>query len=182
MKQLLKKVENDSIYKRLMKEPLTYVAGAVLLAVLQTAHFSTLGSTWGITTTFAFWGGWLAEAVGIDVSSWSFFATEENRTILEAGILHHGGSFRNMGLVAGALTATLFASQFKFKKIKSKKQVVAAIFGGLLMGYSARMAAGCNIGALFTAIISLSLSGWIFGICLFMGAFIGSKLLIKFFI
>lgn len=95
--------------------------------------------------------------------------------------MNDGGSIRNVGIILGALAATLFASEFKLKKIKSKKQVVAAVLGGLLMGYGARLANGCNIGALFTAIASLSLSGWIFGLFLLVGAFIGSKLLAKFF-
>ena len=79
------------------------------------------------------------------------------------------------------LLATLLASQFKFKKIKAVRQVVAAVLGGLLMGYGARLAFGCNIGAFFSGIASLSLSGWLFGASLLIGAFIGSKLLIKFF-
>ena len=77
--------------------------------------------------------------------------------------------------------ATLLASQFKFKKIKSVKQVIAAVLGGLLMGYGARLAYGCNIGALFSGIASLSLSGWVFALSLLVGAFIGSSLLAKFF-
>jgi uncharacterized membrane protein YedE/YeeE len=88
---------------------------------------------------------------------------------------------RNLGIIFGALLATLLASQFKFKKIKSKKQVLAAIIGGLLMGYGARIAYGCNIGALFSGIASLSLSGWVFAIAMFFGAITGSKLLIKYF-
>ena len=68
------------------------------------------------------------------------------------------------------------------KKIKSVKQVVAAVLGGLIMGYGARLAGGCNIGALFSSIASLSLSGWVFALFLLVGAFIGSKLLAKFFL
>lgn len=49
------------------------------------------------------------------------------------------------------------------------------------MGYGARLAYGCNIGAFYSGIASLSLSGWIFGIALFIGAFLGSKLLVKYF-
>ena len=100
---------------------------------------------------------------------------------LNSGILNHPGSWQNFGIIAGALLAALLASQFKFKKIKSLKQVVAATLGGLLMGYGARLAGGCNIGALFSAIGSMSLSGWVFAFFLFIGAFIGSKLLARFF-
>ena len=95
--------------------------------------------------------------------------------------MNHGGSWLNFGIIAGALFATLAASQFKLKKIKGVRQIVAATLGGLLMGYGARLAGGCNIGALFSSIASLSLSGWFFAIFLFVGAFIGSKLLAKFF-
>jgi hypothetical protein len=49
------------------------------------------------------------------------------------------------------------------------------------MGYGARIAFGCNIGALFGGIASLSLSGWVFGAFLFLGAMVGSKLLVKYF-
>ena len=95
--------------------------------------------------------------------------------------MQHTGTMLNIGIILGALIATLLASQFKFKKIKSLKQVVAAILGGLLMGYGARLAGGCNIGALFSGIASLSLSGWVFAVFLLAGAWIGSKLLAKFF-
>ncbi len=84
-----------------------------------------------------------------------------------------------LGIIFGALATTLLASGFKIKKIKSKKQIIAAIIGGLLMGYGARIAYGCNIGALYSGIASLSLSGWVFAIVMFCGAVVGSKLLSK---
>ena len=49
------------------------------------------------------------------------------------------------------------------------------------MGYGARIAAGCNIGALFSGIASLSVSGWVFAIAMFGGAVVGAKLLVKYF-
>ncbi len=181
MKQFFIRLGENPIYKKLLKEPLTYIAGAVLLAVFQIAHFSSLGSGWGVTSTFANWGAWIFEALGGDVSNWVYFSGEKAQKALESSFLADGGSIRNLGIIVGALAATLFASQFKFKKLKSLRQAVAAILGGLLMGYGARMAGGCNIGALFTGISSFSLSGWIFGAFLLAGAFIGSKLLAKYF-
>ena len=49
------------------------------------------------------------------------------------------------------------------------------------MGYGARIGLGCNIGAFYSGISSLSLSGWVFGVFLMLGAVVGSKLLVKFF-
>jgi uncharacterized membrane protein YedE/YeeE len=169
------------IYKRLMKEPLTYVAGAVLLGILNTANFAMTGSAWGVTSAFATWGGWLFEAVGGDVSTWNYFLNEKAAKALSSGFFSDGASLRNLGIIFGAMLATLFASEFKIKKPKKVRQVVAAIIGGLLMGYGARLADGCNIGAMFSAISALSLSGWIFAAFLLVGAIIGSKLLIGYF-
>ena len=100
---------------------------------------------------------------------------------LERGFLQDPGTMRNLGIIGGALFATLAASGFKVKKIKTVRQVVAAVLGGLLMGYGARIGFGCNIGALFSGITSLSLSGWVYAVFLFLGATVGSKLLVKYF-
>jgi uncharacterized membrane protein YedE/YeeE len=181
LKTFFVQLGSNPTYKKLMKEPLTYVAGAALLAVFQIAHFAVLESGWGVTSTFANWGAWVYQLIGGDVSSWAYFADEKSQTLLAKGFFSDGGTIRNLGIIFGALVATLFASEFKIKKIKSVKQIVAAVLGGLLMGYGARMAGGCNIGALFTAIASLSLSGWVFGAFLLVGAFIGSKMLAKYF-
>ena len=181
MKQFFIKLGDHPIYKKLLKEPFTYVAGAVLLAIFQIAHFDAIGSGWGVTTTIANWGAWAYKALGGDPSGWVYFASEKMQKELNTSFLADGGSIRNLGIILGAFVATLFASQFKIKKIKSLRQVVAAILGGLLMGYGARLANGCNIGALFTAISAFSLSGWIFGAFLLVGAFLGSKLLAKYF-
>lgn len=182
MKNFFIALGDNEIYKKLLKEPLTYVAGAALLAVFQIAHFASLDMAWGVTGPFTDWGAWMLGSAGIDVTNWQYFSTEAERKILANGFLKHGGSLRNLGIIVGALLATLFASQFKIKKIKSVKQVVAAVLGGLMMGYGARIAGGCNIGNLFSGTSAMALSGWIFAACLIVGAYIGGKLLTKYFI
>lgn len=181
MKAFWDKVSSNTYYVKIFKNPFTYVAGAVMLALLNIALFAASGSPWGVSGTFANWGAWLYQLVGGNVDKWWYFSSEGAQATLNNGILNHSGSWLNFGIIFGALLATLLASQFKFKKIKNVKQIIAAVGGGLLMGYGARLAGGCNIGALFSSIASFSLSGWVFAIFLFVGAFIGSKLLAKFF-
>lgn len=181
MKNIWEKLGKNQYYVAIFKNPFTYVTGAILLSVLQIALLASSGNPWGVSGTFTNWGAWLFEAVGGSVDKWFYFSSAGAQNTLNAGFLNDPGSMQNLGIIVGALLATLLASQFKIKKIKSVKQVVAAILGGLLMGYGARLAFGCNIGALFSGISSLSLSGWVFGLFLLVGAFIGSKLLAKFF-
>jgi len=174
-------IKNNKFYKQWFKNPFTYVTGAVLLSVFQIVTLATTGNPWGVSGPFANWGAWLYELVGGSVDKWYYFSSESAQATLAGGFLKDPGSIRNLGIIVGALVATLLASQFKVKKLKSIKQVIAAVLGGLLMGYGARIGFGCNIGALYSGIASLSLSGWVFGVFLFLGAIVGSKLLVKYF-
>ncbi len=181
LKEFWNKITSNRFYVAVFKNPFTYVTGAVLLSILQIALLAYSGNPWGVSGTFANWGAWLYQLVGGSVDKWYYFSSSGAQSTLDAGVLSHTGTMLNVGLIFGALLAALLASQFKFKKIKSWKQVIAAVLGGLLMGYGARLANGCNIGALFSGIASLSLAGWVFAVFLFVGAFIGSKLLAKYF-
>ncbi|BEP28510.1 YeeE/YedE thiosulfate transporter family protein [Helicovermis profundi] len=180
-KKFFNKVRDNEFYKTWFKSAWTYVTGAILLALFQIVSLASTGNPWGVSGTLATWGAWIYQLIGGSVDKWYYFSSVGAQKTLASGFLNDPGSIRNLGIIFGALLSSLLASQFKFKKIKSKKQVVAAVLGGLLMGYGARIAYGCNIGALFSGITSLSLSGWIFAIGMFFGAVVGSKLLVKYF-
>ena len=85
-----------------------------------------------------------------------------------------------MAIIMGALIASLLAGEFRIRKWRSNRFVLAALAGGMLMGYGARIALGCNIGAYFSAIPSFSLHGWVFGVFIIAGAYLGGKLLLRF--
>jgi uncharacterized membrane protein YedE/YeeE len=181
MKKFFERVKSNPQYIAWLKDAWPYVTGAILLSVFQIVSLATAGTAWGVSGPLADWGAWLYELVGGSVDKWYYFATDAAQARLAAGPLRDPGTLRNLGVIAGALFASLIASGFKFKKIKSWKQVAAAVLGGLFMGYGARIAFGCNIGALYSGIASMSLSGWVFAVFLFLGAIIGSKLLVKYF-
>ena len=54
--------------------------------------------------------------------------------------------------------------------------LVAAVAGGLMLGYGARLAYGCNIEAYFSGIVSGSLHGWLWLIAAFAGNVVGTRL------
>ena len=181
LKKFSDAVAKNDYYKAWLKDAWPYITGALLLSVFQIVTLAVTGNPWGVSAVFANWGAWIFEAVGGSVDKWQYFASAGAQAVLDRGPLRDPGTIRNVGLIVGALFAALIASGFKIKKIKSGKQVVAAVLGGTLMGYGARLALGCNIGAFYSGIASLSLSGWVFGIFLFVGAVIGSKMLVKYF-
>ncbi len=95
---------------------------------------------------------------------------------IESGIISHT-FVSTVGVFFGALVSALLSQEFKIRTPKETKRYVQSLSGGILMGYSASLGIGCTIGAFFSAIPSFSLSGWLFGISLAMGAFIGTKII-----
>lgn len=177
----LNKLNENNTYKKIFVKPWTYKTGAILLTVVALLHIILLNSAWGITGPFTIWGGKILQALGINVSEWQYFTNNPGMLKnLNTPILKHGGSVRNIGIILGGLIAALLASEFKFSTIKNKKEIFSSIAGGFLMGVGARIASGCNIGAFFSAIMSYSLTGWLFGIFTFFGAYIGSKIFLKY--
>ena len=170
-------------YKTLFVNPWTYTTGAVVLALLNVVLLLATGKAWGVTTSLTYWGAWVWRWLGGQPQHWRYFAEIKpafNRPGFD--FLADAGSLTNVGIVLGALLAALLANQFRVKKLKAKRQIVAAVAGGLLMGFGARLAFGCNIGAMFTAIPALSLHGWVFLVSIFAGAAVGSRLLLRYFV
>jgi hypothetical protein len=176
-------LRGNEVFKTLFVNPWTYVTGAVILALLNIVLVASTGKGWGVTTAFAYWAGWIWNGFGGDAHSWAYFHDVAKAfNAPNASVLTDRASLLDLGVVAGALLSVLLASQARLKKVKSWRQVVAALLGGFLMGFGARLAFGCNIGALFTGLPSLSLQGWVFMVFIFLGAAAGSKLLVRYFI
>ncbi len=85
-------------------------------------------------------------------------------------------SVMDFGLILGAMIAAALAGRFAPKVDLSPGSLAAAVLGGLLMGYGARLSSGCNIGALFGGIASGSLHGWVWFAMAFAGTLVGVRL------
>lgn len=83
----------------------------------------------------------------------------------------------DVGLVAGSLIAALAAGEFKLRAPRQRRRYVQSLGGGLLMGYGAGIGVGCTLGAFFSAIPSLGLNGWLFGLALLLGAGLGTQII-----
>jgi uncharacterized membrane protein YedE/YeeE len=81
----------------------------------------------------------------------------------------------DVGIVLGALTAAGLAGRFAPTFRVPLRSALAAVLGGLLMGYGARLAFGCNIGAFFSGVASFSLHGWLWIVCALLGTWLGIR-------
>ncbi|MBL4689942.1 MAG: YeeE/YedE family protein [Rhodospirillales bacterium] len=154
--------------------PLLLSAG--LLALFNWATLLIAGHPWSITWAFTLWAAKAAMALGWDVSSNWFWSGGFTARALLRPILADVTSVMNIGIIFGALLAASMAGKIAPKTNIPMRSLLAAVVGGLLLGYGARLSYGCNIGAFFSGVASTSLHGWawiVFGIA---GNFIGVRL------
>lgn len=161
---------------RLLRGPWPLLGGALGLAALNLATLLVAGHPWSVTFAFGLWGAKAAQAVGVPVESWDFWQWPGPAAALSDSVLADATSVMNFGILIGAALAAALAGRFAPKAALPWKSLAAAVIGGLLMGYGARLAFGCNIGALFSGIASGSLHGWLWFAAAFAGSLIGIRL------
>jgi len=158
-----------------IKGPWPLFLGAIFLAILNFLMLNIAGHPWSVTFAFGLWGAKIADFVGIDVASWAFWNFNYPKIALKNSIFADHTSISNIGVILGAVIASSFAGSFSQKTKINYKIILAAIIGGFFMGFGARLAFGCNIGALFSGIASGSLHGWAWFLFAFIGAYFGVK-------
>jgi uncharacterized membrane protein YedE/YeeE len=149
--------------------PWSPLAGAIALAIVGILTLLVVGRPWGVTWAFALWGAKGANALGVDVLSWPFW-TGWKANAVENSVFRDVTSVMNFGIIAGALAAAGLASKWHPIFSLSKVEISTAILGGLLMGYGARLAYGCNIGAYLGGLVSGSVHGWAWAVMAFIGS------------
>jgi uncharacterized protein len=161
---------------RLFRGPWPILAGAVALAVLNFMTLLLAGRPWGVTSAFALWGSKAALMLGFDVTSWPYWSAPSARAALQGSVLKDVTSVMDFGIIVGALLAAALAGRFSPSFRIPLRSGVAAIVGGVVLGYGARLAHGCNIGAYFSGIASGSLHGWVWLAAAFAGNIVGTRL------
>jgi len=150
--------------------------GAVALALLNMFTLFVAGHPWSVTFAFGLWGAKVAILLGVDVAQWEYWTWTYPSRALHQSILNDSVSLTNIGLILGAFIASSLSGKGSSIIKISLRSSLAAILGGILMGYGARLAFGCNIGALFSGIASGSLHGWLWFGFAFLGSYFGVKL------
>ena len=168
-------------WKRFIRGPWPLIWGGIILTLLNFATLALAGRPWGVTSALAVWGAKAVSLVGIDVAAWDYWQKPGNAKALAESLWFDITSMMNFGIMLGALLAASLAGKFAPNLNIPKRSIIAAVIGGLLLGYGARLAYGCNIGAYFSGIASGSLHGWLWLIFAFVGNTVGVKLRPTFF-
>jgi uncharacterized membrane protein YedE/YeeE len=162
--------------RKWLQGPWPLAAGAIGLAVVNIATLLIAGRPWGVTSAFALWGAKAFDAIGVPVASWQYWSVPAQQAALRSPVLNDVTTVMNIGIILGALSAAILANRFAPSWKASWRSIVAAVVGGLMLGYGARLAYGCNIGAYFSGIASGSLHGWVWMVAAFAGNAVGVHL------
>ncbi len=167
-------LRNPRLEWQWLRGPWPIWAGAVALALLNFATLALAGRPWGITSAFALWGAKLFDGLGIGVREWPVWRGQQ--AALDATVWLDVTSVMNIAIMIGALLAAALAGRFRPGWRIPLPSLAAAVVGGLLLGYGARLAFGCNIGAYFSGIASGSLHGWLWPVAALAGNAVGVRL------
>ncbi len=149
--------------------------GAVLLAALYLIHMVVAGQPWGIVYGIGIWGAKLFSVFGWSPVGDPFWGVAPHAARLAEPVLADVTSVTNLGLIFGALAASRWNGPASFS-MPSGKRLLAACVAGLVMGYSSRMAFGCNVGAYLGGIASASVHGWVWFALAFAGSILGVRI------
>jgi uncharacterized membrane protein YedE/YeeE len=166
-----------ALWQRLFVQPWPASAAAVALALLNVTAFA-FDHPLGVTGELSAWTSRIFGTVNLYPSHLAGLDQFSGCNLVDAppGLLTNTFML-DFGLIFGAFAASVMAAEFKIRVPRQPIRYVQSLVGGGFMGYGAGIALGCTIGAFFSAIPSLGLNGWIFGIGLLGGASLGAKIL-----
>jgi uncharacterized protein len=167
----------SGFWASLLRRPWPLWAGAIALAVLNELTLILSGQPWRITWGFALWAAHSAIALGWDSSSSPFWGSEPAQKVLSQGIFADVSSVMNLGIILGAMLAAALAGRLVAQRRFTLPLVIRRLGGGLIMGYGAFLAAGCNVSAFLGGIASTSLHGWVWIVSALAGSALGVWLL-----
>ena len=160
--------------------PRRWLWGALGLALLATLNLMIAGQPWGVVYGFGLWGAKAATALGLfDPTQNAFWSDPGHAERLHQTLLLDVTSITNIGILAGALWVAPRRPQDA--RPLTGQQWLIGLAAGFIMGYSSRLAFGCNVGAMVSGISTGSVHGWLWVPMAFLGTLVGLRVRRRFF-
>ncbi len=157
--------------------PRRYVYASLFLALFAILNIVVAGQPWGVVYGLGLWAAKGATALGVPTEASAFWSLPSNQERIAQTLLTDVTSLTNLGLIGGALLVTIWRGGLAQELPKLPARAWATtVVAGLLLGYSSRIAFGCNVGAFFSGISTGSLHGWAWFAAGFAGSAVGVRL------
>jgi uncharacterized membrane protein YedE/YeeE len=160
----------------LLRGPWPLLWAALALAVLNAVSLMVAGHPWSVTWGLTLWAAKTAQFLGWAPETSAFWADGFPARALAAPVWRDTTSVMNGTIILGAALSAAAAGRLKPGVEARPGALAASILGGLMLGYGARLAYGCNIGAFFSGVASQSLHGWAWIAAALLGTWVGIRL------
>lgn len=144
----------------------------LIAGLLSALYFGLTSTVWAVTGEFTRLGGDVLQLLGVNVSDWQYYGMVG----LKGATWSRPDGWIVWGMFIGALMMVLLSNSFKIRLPQQKRRYVQGFVGGIIAGFGARLALGCNLAAFFTGVPQFSLHSWIFIVATGVGTFFGAKL------
>lgn len=143
------------------------------LGALSAVYFAITGTVWAVTGEFTRLGGQTLDLFGANTGEWAYFSKVVH---LEGNPWDRTDGWIVMAMLLGSLMSALFAGDFRLRLPVHRRRYAQALSGGIVAGFGARLALGCNLAAMFTGIPQFSLHAWVFTVTTAIGTLAGVAL------
>ena len=147
-------IKFDNAVESIFKKAYPWWVTGIVIGIIGTVAYVAANGVLGIT------GGWM------DLSLW-----------LTTGDAVAWAGFIIVGIVLGSFISAMIAGEFKLRVPKDGLTLLKQLIGGILMGFGAVTAMGCNITNILGGVPQLSLHSIITGACIMFGSWIMAYLL-----
>lgn len=158
--------------------PRRLVLAALALSALAVLNLVVAGQPWGVVYGLGLWVAKISVAAGADLSASPFWAASGSVSRVEGSVLTDYTSLSNIGIILGAFLVAAWRVGGLSQPMPDlpARAWLATVVAGFLLGYSSRLAFGCNVGAFFSGISTGSLHGWVWFAAAFAGSVLGVRL------
>lgn len=139
---------------------------AAIVGCILALFYMFNGTMIGVTGILPKVGGAILKVCGVKVDKWIYFQMSPlPKNFLDSNIFDS-----NIFIALGAFLASTIKGNFGKSQKHGVIEYIKGVFGGLLMGFGARLANGCNIGAMTSGITSSSMHGFVWMFCAITGS------------
>jgi uncharacterized membrane protein YedE/YeeE len=132
---------------------LNWIWGGILVGLTGIiAYISQKSYALGIT------GGWI-----------NLLRTTTGELDLSKGVPYNWIGMEVLGIIIGAFISAILSKEFKLRMPKDPKTFVQVALGGILMGFGAGVARGCNVGHILSGLPHLAISSLVFTVFIVLG-------------
>ncbi|WCN39422.1 selenium metabolism membrane protein YedE/FdhT [Aneurinibacillus uraniidurans] len=160
-----------SLYHKLFDKFWNPVLVTVIAGVLSALYFGVTQTYWAVTGEFTRLAGHIMSWFGFDPHQLSYMKIIK----FQGSPLDRVDGWVVSGMLLGALMSALLGGNFKLRFPHQKRRIVQGLVGGMIAGFGARLAMGCNLASFFTGIPQFSFHAWLFMLGMATGSYVGVK-------